>query len=145
MYIKPWSSQVTYADICDYDHNNWTATNRWFVIQQNNTALNQYSMTVMWTWTPWDWWVYTTLTSNVWQLFTLVKNGNTITHYVNWVQTWTWTQAVTLNNPTVPIRISWLQTWWGRFFNWSVWNFLIWNRVLSQAEIQQLYYSSYIQ
>ena len=79
-----------------------------------------------------------TVSNSKWQLVTIVKNGTTATFYVNGVAggTASWTGG---SQPTIPQVIGYDAQSGGRFFNGSIDDVRIYNRVLSVQEIAQLY------
>ena len=82
MWVKPGSTQNTYADILGGHQNN-----QGYVVQQvgDNTNLYCFAYNNNGTGTGWQAWpdITTQLTADVWQHFVVQKEGNTIRHYLN--------------------------------------------------------------
>jgi hypothetical protein len=79
LWVKPGSSQITYADIID---NNHTGAQNW-VCQQNENDLNQYQFGVFGSSFQNSLTGTFTLTSNIWVNLTFTFDGDKVRGYIN--------------------------------------------------------------
>lgn len=83
VWVKPGSTQNTYADILGGHQNN-----QGYVVQQNAGNLNQFGFGYRnFVLSNWQGAGLTQLTANQWQHFVVQKDGITIRHFLNGVQT----------------------------------------------------------
>jgi len=85
-------------------------------------------------------WVLTT----DWQHLTMTFDWSNIYVYRNWVQIWTWAYTWNITTWTWYYWTIWTNNGGNLFFNWLITNSKIYNRSLSETEIQQDYYSNYL-
>jgi hypothetical protein len=135
IWCKPNSTQTRYADIMDFDH-----TGGGWVIQQNDNATNVYYFAYYNT-TLGSYHITSniSLTQNVWQNITVVKNNGTVTIYINNAlsTTNTFANSGLGNNKTL-----WIGNWVSersRNWNGSLSTSQIYNRALSVEEVLQNY------
>jgi len=141
MWIKPGTTQEQYADIISKHLGNFTG----YVIEQNNLNTNQFYLGYGngSSWAPTI--AMTTLTSNQWQYFTIVKNGAIVTHYINGVQTAQANQTIsTISTNASPLYVCAWPVDNNRNFNGSIDELSIWNVALTPAQIQTYAYSTLI-
>ena len=137
--VRPAASQVTYADILDYDHA--TSPYGGFVLQQNGGALNQYGLG----WRSPDNSTWEGLgsavgaTASAVQILTVVKGGSTQSGFVNGEQQFVATlSAQMLINPPRPVMVGNFGAGGDRPFNGDMAEVLVYNRALSAAERLQI-------
>jgi hypothetical protein len=135
LWIKPGSSQTTYADIIDNNHRgdqNW-------VCQQNISNLNQYSFVVFGAAGQVSETGNFTLTSNTWVNLTFTYDGDKVRGYNNGTLFATGASLGTTINYNA--QSLFLGGWGngGRNWNGQYSFFQSYNRVLSAAEITQNY------
>ena len=131
VWIKPNSSQNAYTDILDYNH-----TSGGFVIQQNNTALNQYYFGY-WNGSSYSITSTITLNSNSFNHLVFVKSGTSTIGYLNSVNTIQYTGSSNINCSGYTLHLGRYVTSTGREFNGSISNTKIYNRALSADEVLQ--------
>jgi hypothetical protein len=127
LWVKPGSTQKTYADIIDNNHTDYQS----WVLQQNGSNVNQYYFGGSTGTSP-----TFSLTPNVWQHIAIVSTSTTKTIYVNGVPVVTQTGLpAIIYNGTEHLRLG---NWGlgGRNWNGSMDELRIWNRALCQSEIQ---------
>ena len=143
VWINPNSTQNRFANIFDWSHGHPTNSSRGFAIQQDWYNHNKFYFLF------WDWSAFsghlitTTLTAGKMQLFTIVKNWTTLTHYVNWAITASWTVSLAINKLTLAWKV-WDNEHFSRKLNWSIANLTFRNKALSDIEVQQDFYKNYI-
>lgn len=134
---------------------NWTALYK--IISKNSTSWYNWWNLYLNDWWSWrvtfsiyDWVVREAKTSSIpmndwiWRMLTITWNWNIIKLYKDWKEATSYTSQTnstwTMPNTDRPI-IVWYDMWSNLYYyNWIIDNPRIRNRVLSQAEIQQLYY-----
>jgi hypothetical protein len=89
VFVNPDVSQKVNADIFDYGHST-TISN--FVIQQNNTATNEFYF-AFYNGSSWEYSYSIPLSANTWQQITYVKNGTSLSSYLN--------DAETISSPAI--------------------------------------------
>jgi hypothetical protein len=134
VWVKPNSSQNTYADILDNDHNGGGGGG--FVIQQNVNALNQYYF-AYWNGSSFDITSTITLNSNSFNHLVFVKSGTSTIGYLNSVNTIQYTGSSNLNASGRILHLGRFVSFAGREFNGSISNVKVYNRALSAAEVSQ--------
>lgn len=125
------STQVAYADIFD---NNHTGTQN-FVLQQNNTNLNQYSFGCM-SASQSSTTEFFTLNANTWYILTLIFNGDKSILYINNQRRSSGASIGSINYVSPNFNIGRWNSG-GRYWNGSYGPILVYNRVLSEIEILQ--------
>lgn len=148
LWVKNWlSSQTTDTTIISNQlDSSWL---RWFVLAQRPSAWNSWNVFYWDANNNWRWINENLIPLTVWKYehIAWVINWSTITLYKNW----TLFSSATYATP-ISLTSAWLFSIWAyhnnwtpnRWFNWVIENPMIWNRVLSPLEIQQLYYSQFI-
>lgn len=134
-WVKPGTSQTTYADIWG-NHANYDG----IVMQQNANNLNQYS----WTYGNGSSWVgtgYFNLTANQWQHVVAIKDSQNCYVYINGVEQVSariscLSNIVPSTGPNFRIAQGYSS---GRYFNGSISDVRVYNRALSAAEVGILY------
>ena len=134
VWVKPNSSQNTYADILDYNHGG--SGGGGFVIQQNENALNQYYF-AYWNGSGFDVTSTITLNSNSFNHLVFVKSGTSTIGYLNSVNTIQYTGNSSLNASGRILHLGRFVFGTGREFNGSISNTKIYNRALTAAEVSQ--------
>ncbi|MEK7169610.1 MAG: LamG-like jellyroll fold domain-containing protein [Patescibacteria group bacterium] len=139
LWVNPGATQKAYADLLSKHSNGG------YVIEQNFNNTNQFAFG--WDTTGAGGWdgsnTWTTLTSNIWQYFVVVKNGSAITHYVNGVQTATgFGISANISTNNLPVKIGDWSSGGGRQFNGFIDEVRIYNRALSATEISDIYNST---
>ena len=134
VWVKPNSSQNTYADILDYNH----GAGAGFVIQQDGNALNQYYF-AYWNGSSFDITPTITLNSNSFTHLVFVKSGTSTIGYLNSVNTIQYTGNSSLNASGYVLHIGRFVAGAGREFNGNISQVQIYNRALTATEIQQNY------
>jgi hypothetical protein len=132
VWVKPNSSQNTYADILDYNHG---ATGG-FVIQQNENALNQYYF-AYWNGSGFNITPTITLNSNSFNHLVFVKSGTSTIGYLNSVNTIQYTGSSNINCSGYALHIGRFVAGAGREFNGNIYSCKVYNRALTAAEVQQ--------
>jgi hypothetical protein len=132
VWVKPNSSQNAFVDILDYNH----GANGGFVIQQNNTALNQYYF-AYWNGSSFDVTSTITLNSNSFNHLVFVKSGTSTIGYLNSVNTIQYTGSSNINCSGYALHLGRFVVATGREFNGSISNTKIYNRALTAAEVSQ--------
>lgn len=136
LWVKPGSSQSTYADIFD---NNHTGTQN-FVCQQNADALNQYSFGVNGSNTANNRGTSLfTLTSNTWVFLSFSWDGDKVKGYTNGNIFSTSTGGGSLSYTSPNLRLGGWYYGGGRNWNGSYGNFYLYNRALSDNEVLKNY------
>jgi hypothetical protein len=134
IWCRPNSTQVTYANIVDFDHSNGG-----WVIQQNSGDINQYYF-AYYSSVIGSFYITTnfTLTQNVWQNITVVKNeGNVIVYINNSVSSNdNFPNSGVGNNKLLRIG-NWVSN--NRNWNGNISTTQIYNRALSASEVLQNY------
>ncbi len=132
LWVRPGSSQTTYADIID---NNHTGT-RNFVCQQNATNTNQYDFTVIGT-SNFSTSGLFTLTANTWTNLSFTFNNDKLRAYINGSLFGTG-NSCTPNWSSQYLRLG---QWGGGGRNWNgrYGNFMIYDRDLNATEISHNY------
>ena len=134
IWCKPNSTQVTYADIIDFDHSNGG-----WVIQQNVNSLNNYQF-AYYNSVISDFYATSifSLTQNVWQNLTVVKNEGNVIVYIN--------NSISTNNnfPNSGVggsKILRICNWVNNNRNWNgnISITQIYNRALTSTEVAQNY------
>jgi hypothetical protein len=135
-WVKPGVNQKTYADIFSKHGPGG------YTLEENGLNLNQYYF-------AWDTTgaggytgqaITSSLTPNVWQLFTVVKSGANITHYINGVQAATGVgSSANIATNSLPLNFSELGVPGGRQFTGSMDEIRFYNRALSPQEVSKLY------
>ncbi|PIP56633.1 hypothetical protein COX05_02090, partial [candidate division WWE3 bacterium CG22_combo_CG10-13_8_21_14_all_39_12] len=143
IWVKPGSSQKTYANIIDHDHSTGGAGNygNW-VIQQDNTTTNSYYFAFTYDGTNFDGTSKTTqLTSSTWQHLVMVKSGTSLDHYLNGVkQGSTSTVQNNITTESSPLRIGDnVNPVNNRDFNGQIDDVRIYNYALTEEQIKQVY------
>lgn len=142
-----WS---TYTDWRIFSNLSLWSANFWIDISVDRTTTHKVAIIHSIWWSSQVTSVTTTwITNSKWTLLTVTYDWTTqaIKVYFNWVLQPT--TASTLWNPytwyTNTYRI-WQSVTWNSdtYVNWNISNPILWNRVLSPLEIQQLYYSTFI-
>jgi hypothetical protein len=132
IWCKPNSTQVTYANIVDFDH-----SNAGWVIQQNSGDINQYYF-AYYSSVIGSFYITTnfTLTQNVWQNITVVKNeGNVIVYINNSISSNdNFPNSGVGNNKLLRIG-NWVSN--NRNWNGNISTTQIYNRALSATEVSQ--------
>jgi hypothetical protein len=132
VWVKPNSSQNTFADILDYNHSSTGG----FVIQQNGNATNQYYF-AYWNGSNFDVTSTITLNSNSFNHLVFVKSGTSTIGYLNSVNTIQYTGSLNINGSGRVLHIGRFVAGAGREFNGSISQTKIYNRALTPQEIQQ--------
>jgi len=139
MWVKPSLTQNQYADILGCHQ-----YNQGYVVQQDSTDTNNYYFAYNNDGTNGGWqgmWIKTQLTPGVWQHFVVQKEGNTIRHFLNGIQTTSGAVSGDIYySPTEPfyIGIGWLLTS-NRYFEGSIDDVRIWNVALLLEQLGQVY------
>lgn len=137
--IKTTQTPSVYWVIWNWGYQNWISSNSsWFLVIQNNWTLR-----LTWNWTDV---IDSTISVNDWKyhLINVIIRSTNAQFYIDWVLRWSWN--ITLNAWT-STRSPWL---WALhddnlfYFNWEILNFINYNKALSEKEILQDYYSSFI-
>lgn len=144
VWVRPNSSQLSYANILGNHGQNFGVESWGVVIQQNSLATNQYS----WVWgygspvgfasSP-----FFNLTANIWTNITIVKTGVSGSTYINGNLTNSFTgsySTIGTSPSNLMIANGWYesgQTPGNRYLNGTVSNFKLYNRALSAQEITQ--------
>jgi len=133
VWVKPNSSQNTYADILDYNHG---VGGLGFVIQQDGTLLNQYYF-AYYNGSSYDITPTITLNSNSFNHLIFVKSGTSTIGYLNSVNTIQYTGSSNINCTGLSFSL-------GRFiydntrkFKGNISNIKIYNRALTATEVLQ--------
>ena len=136
MWVKPSSTQNTYADILGGHQNN-----QGYVVQQYvNTNQYCFAYNNDGTRTGWQGWqgsISTQLTADVWQHFVVQKEGSTIRHYLNGTLSASGSVSGDIYySATEPfyIGIGWLLTS-GRYFTGDIDEVRIYNHALTADEV----------
>lgn len=135
LWVKPGASQVDYADIIDLNHG--VSAN--FVIQQNSSNTNQYYLATYSGVSFQGLTTFTTLTPDVWQHFVIVKNGTSIKHYVDGVETASGAVAETAVWSSAIARFGSRAFADDRYWNGSLDNVVFYNTALTQGTIESHY------
>jgi hypothetical protein len=135
LWIKPGSSQTTYADIID---NNHTGTQNW-VCQQNENNLNQYEFAVLGGGGAFSTTGLLTLTSNTWVNLTFTYDGDKVRGYNNGSLFGTGASLGTTINYVAPTFNIGRWNLGGRNWNGQYGIINAYNRTLSAVEILQNY------
>ncbi|MCK4883681.1 MAG: LamG domain-containing protein, partial [Candidatus Diapherotrites archaeon] len=137
VWVKPGDTQQQYADIIDKNHGSGGRLS--YVLQQLSTQNNLFYFAYG-DGTNWQGdGISTQLVAGVWQHFVIVKNGVNITHYLNGLQSVTGTTT----NPTIANNSGSFSI--GRhssnvrFFNGEIDDVRLYNRALSNDEINAHY------
>lgn len=129
MWIKPDSVQQLYANVLS-SHGNGGG----FTIEQLNTVNNTYYFGWCYNNTCTGGNVVVQLTPNVWQNYTIVKSGSSVTHYVNGVQMATGNGTYSTIGAGYPMVIGdW--TAGARNFNGQIDDLSIWNIAMTPGQI----------
>jgi hypothetical protein len=135
LWIRPGSSQTTYADIID---NNHTGTQNW-VLQQNVANLNQYEFAVFGSAGQTSLSGLFTLTSNTWVNLTFTYDGDKVRGYNNGTLFATGASLGTTINYVAPTFNIGNWNLGGRNWNGQYSVVQSYNRALSSTEITQNY------
>jgi len=150
-----WLSQLSISTWIKIDSTTW---DDWIISTWGNSWWPTQSQLLLWhddpnwlrfigsdnwwqiKWDTWDW-QWSVLTPWKWYHIVAILNiWNSISIYVNWSLDVTQTaSAWTLFSSANDIFI-WSESWWlSRLTNWDIWLTRIYNRVISQSEIKNLY------
>jgi hypothetical protein len=135
LWIRPGSSQTTYADIIDNSH---TGTQNW-VCQQNENNLNQYEFVVLGGGGAFSTTGLFTLTSNIWVNLTFTYDGDKVRGYNNGSLFGTGISLGTTINYVAPTFNIGRWNLGGRNWNGQYGIVQSYNRALSATEIAQNY------
>lgn len=99
------------------------------------------------TWANWKQYKWnTTVPTNKWTMGTLTWDGTSMKIYFNWIEdtpyTVTQNDAVTQASGNKTLNIG--SQGGSLFYNWKIFNYMMWNRTLSAKEVEMLYYSTFI-
>jgi prepilin-type N-terminal cleavage/methylation domain-containing protein len=132
VWVKPSSSQLTYADIAG---NHGGASQGW-AIQQSGNNLNLFYF-IYGNGASWQGQSLTTqLSTDKWQHFVVLKDETTIRHFLNGSEV----GNVDISGNIVPRLPLWIGLGYpNRYFNGSIDEVRIYERALSSSEIQQHY------
>jgi hypothetical protein len=129
VWVKPNSSQNTYANILDYGHSFGG-----FTIQQDASNTNQYYF-AYYNGSSYDVTPTITLNSNSFTHLVFVKSGTSTIGYVNSVNTVSITGSVNFTGSGITFNLG---KWHGgREFNGNIASTKIYNRALSATEVSQ--------
>ncbi len=131
VWVNPGTSQKAYADILDYDHGNLG-----FVIQQNNTALNQYYF-AYWNGASYDITSNAILTTSSYNHLVFTKSGTSVVGYINGQNAVNYTGSSTITLTGKTLYVGRLVSGTGREFNGNISSVQIYNRALTAAEVSQ--------
>jgi hypothetical protein len=135
LWVKPGSSQTTYADIID---NNHTGAQNW-VCQQNADDLNQYQFGVFGSSGQNSLTGTFTLTSNVWVNLTFTYDGDKVRGYINGSLFGTGSSLGTTIHYSLPTFNIGRWNSGGRNWNGQYGTLSVYNRPLTADEISQNY------
>ena len=121
---------------------NWDV-NTWITITQSSTTSNILYRIIIW-WTRYEIsQSNATMSSDKYDSFAFRYNGSSIDIFQNWVLTDTLSVSWTIDTATW----SNYSIWWdstGSAFNWNLLDIKLYDQALTQEQIQQEYYSNYI-
>jgi hypothetical protein len=135
VWVKPNSSQNTYADILDYDH---APSAGGFVIQENGASLNQYYF-AYYNGSSYDITSTITLNSNSFNHLVFVKSGTSTIGYLNSVNTIQYTGSLIIKCTGLSFSLGRFIQGAGREFKGNISNTKIYNRALTATEVLQNY------
>ena len=141
---SPITFSFWYKTSANYSTTSWIIT--WKFNWWNNywIWLNTSNLLTFYVWWSSNWQLSDNWVTNDWKRHQVVAvyDWTNIKLYRDWVLKWTlasWTCSPTWN---LRIWTFWDVLWY--YFNWNIKDSIIYNRALSANEVQQLYYSTYI-
>jgi hypothetical protein len=131
-WVKPGITQNNYADILDYDHD----VGRGFVVQQNNTATNQYYF-AYWNGSAYEITSTITLSTSTYNHLVFTKSGTSVLGYLNGQNLVNYTGSATITLTGRTLYVGKMVSVTARYFNGNIAKASFYDRALTDVEIQQ--------
>lgn len=131
-WVKPGITQNNYADILDYDHD----VGRGFVVQQNNTATNQYYF-AYWNGSAYEITSTITLSTSTYNHLVFTKSGTSVLGYLNGQNLVNYTGSATITLTGKTLYVGKMVSLTARYFNGNIARVSIYSSALTATEISQ--------